>query len=406
MRLLVKWSVPFLSLFTIFAEQIFHCYLSIIGVTSESGMLQYVFIAVFGGAMFLLIYDNFHKVVGYKSRRILLSLLVILFLYIMTSGFYGAANPRYYSTILRYGSICVGGAIIGMHIAKFPCFRQIDSLLPMFIMPFGLVIGTLGLQAAAVGEILQDESGLRYQNVSYYMSEMYAYSAYYVFFSSARHTYIGKCLKYPMLGMMLFCAAICLLSGGRGAFVFIITVTLLILYLLRKVGRMTGIQVVFLVIVGLCVFALIAVKMDIFNSVGFDRIANHLSDDDIRDSLRQRALEIFFGSPIFGHGIGSIWMTLGFYSHNMFLDLLVEGGLILVLIVFRILYLIVKRLFILAKSDYSYIFFLLVFSKTFLVTMFSGYWISAYQLWLIFGFVMVMPFIGNNPDEVYFRSNN
>ena len=389
MNLFKKWFAPFLLLFSVFSGQIFHCYLSIKGLVSESGMLQYVFIAIFVGAIVLLVRDK--RVKGYDNSKILFPMLLILVLYFLSSAFYGTPPPRYYSSILRYGSACVGSAIIGMYIAKHPCFNEIDTLLPYFVLPFGFIIGTVGLQAARMGEILKDDSGLNYHTVSYYMSEMYAYSTYYVFFSSVQTTLSAKLLKWLMIGMMFFCVTVCLLSGGRGAFVFIIAVTFLLIYMLCKTGRMTILQVSSLIFVGLVVFSIFAVKFDIFNSVGFNRVANHLMDDDIRDSLREKALDIFLTSPVFGHGIGSIWLTLGFYSHNMFVDLLVEGGVILLFIVCRVLFIMGKRLLFLARTDYSYVFFILVMSKSVVSTMFSGYWIGTYQLWMIFGFIMIRP---------------
>ena len=41
------------------------------------------------------------------------------------------------------------------------------------------------------------------------------------------------------------------------------------------------------------------------------------------------AWNAFTKSPVFGHGLGSVFYEVGFYSHNIFTDMLCEGGVVL-----------------------------------------------------------------------------
>ena len=396
MRLIKHYFFPFFLLFMILSEPIFNCYMALRGIVIVGGMLQWLYVGIFIVSIFLYILKTEKHQNGFDSKRVLIPMSIILVLYWSTHFFYTLnSQPLYTSYLLAFGVKCVPAAIIGMHFIKYPCMNRVDRLIPFFVLPVGFIIGTIGFRHASMNQMLADSDdasngGLNYQSLSYYMAELYSYSAYFVFFSSIKSTVYHKFFRWIMLFAMMFFAAVCLLSGGRGAMVFIVAVTIFIIYLLFKNNRMSKLSI-FLIVLGIAlIFTYVFVTLDIGNSVGFTRVLNSMTHDEARDDLRSKAIISFWDSPIIGHGVGSIWWEVGFFSHNVFQDILVEGGIIGLVIFIVYVKKIYQRMIKLCIHDSSYIFLMLMFVKESMVTMFSGYWFSAYPLWMVFGITMYM----------------
>ena len=386
MSFIKKWFFPFVFLFALFSEQLFYSFMSLNGIATESGFLKYIFLIVFAFSLFVFFLD-FDDYLNDASYSIVIIILIsILFLYSLTGLLHSDSNEGYSSALLRFGVICVPCAIIGIHLAKTQCFDEIVLLLPYFIIPISLILGSVGVKYAIVGEITHNESGINYQNLSYYMAEMYAYSFYYLYLSSLKGTLIHNILRIPMLCVMIFCVIICTTGGGRGAMLFMVLVTFYLLYRLFKNNETNTL----LICIGIMVVALLgiyaAIHFDVFNSVGFNRVKNGLNINN--RYFWPLAWDAFLDSPIIGHGLGSIWYMLGSYSHNLFLDLLAETGIIgttiMSIFLFSFIYFIEKI------STYSkfHLFVLLIFLKSFIMSLLSGYWIETYQFFLAFGFYM------------------
>lgn len=394
---LKKWFFPFFFLTTLFAQNIFFSYLSLRNISVESGMLQRLFIPIS-----LIAYVIFARDLSRSHDKSLVKVLcisaLILVLYYLTSFFYSGTPSHYISNLLAFGSMGFACIIVSAHFAKYPCYSKVDTLLPFFVIPIALICGTVGLEAAARAEIVKDDTGMGYQTLSYMMAEIYASCVYYVFFASIKGSTIHKIMKYPMMALMLFCVAICLLTGGRGAFVFIVFVTLFLLYMLKKTQVLSTGFLIFIIIAGIAAVLFIGDYFSIWDSVGFQRIANQLTEDDERNQIFDIALRAFNDSVIFGHGIGSIWWEVGIYSHNMFLDLLVETGVLGTIFISIILLKTVKKFAKICQYNYSNLLIGVIFLKAFVMGIFSSYWIGNYNFWIALGFVMV--YWHNNKDNI------
>lgn len=190
-----------------------------------------------------------------------------------------------------------------------------------------------------------------------------------------------------MLALMFVCAVGCLMGGGRGAFVFLIAISAYLVFRVMGRGGKNNTRYIFLLLIGVLFLIYIANRLDIFESAGFLRVSSNLTNDDHRASLWNRALQVFSESPIYGHGLGSIWWTVGFYSHNMLTDLLAETGIVGALVVVTVL---VKIVITLVKRSYLStldMFMLIVMAGALVEDTFSGYWISSGKLFLMFGYV-------------------
>lgn len=384
-----KFFFAFFLLFVVFSDEIFYGYMAASGTAVESGMKSIEAILIAIVAYSLMLVDFMNKRITRRNIWQLLVLLIILLLYVITGYRYFPPQRLYHSYLLTYGSYSIPAAYVGMRLARTQDFSVINRILPYFVIPLTIVIGLRQGSFAMENELVRhDASGLNYQNISYFMSFFYTYSVYYVFFSGIQHKGIYRTiLKYLMVATMFLSAIFCLIGGGRGAFVYIIFITILLLYSLFKAyERRRGYITVLVFILGL-VFVLLVDRFNVLESTGLERVTQYFSDDDTRLALWNAALEFFYQSPVIGWGLGSIWWTVGFYSHNILTDLLAETGLIGTLIVVVSIVIIFFRSYKLFMIDKSYLFVLLVFLGALVLSTFSGYWIAAHNLFFAFGFI-------------------
>lgn len=283
----------------------------------------------------------------------------------------------------------MSAAACGIHLALTRPWNEIDRLLPYFLLAIGISVGLFGMRTLMVSIITEKEVPLDYQTVSYFMAEIFGFSSYYLFFSSNRRSTQFKLVKWPLLVLMIFAMGVVVISGGRGGFVLLGVELFVLLILLLKTRRVKKSHIVLLILLGLVAFSYFASTYSIFDTEGFTRISTTLGEDDNRKELYNIAWKSFLTSPIWGHGLGSVWMEVGFYCHNMLLDLLVEVGALGAGVVLLFYYKTGIKIWKWQKYYPCVVFLLFAYLKVVIMTLFSGYWLNALQLWLVFGFVYI-----------------
>ena len=280
-----------------------------------------------------------------------------------------------------------------MRLARGGYEKAMMTLLPLFLIIVSLAVGYVVLFSSFFGFMLNGAgTGFDYQNSSYYLSYCFSYSFFYVFFyqkdNKEKKGCLGSIIYFAVIFLIFFCAVGCILGGGRGAFVYLVVISIYLVY--RVIQRSRGSSkikyILILSVVGVLMI-LIANYFDIFHSVGAERVSKGLTTDVLRMQSWTDALNAFADSPIFGWGIGSIWWTVGFYSHNILTDFLAEMGLLGTTIMLTVLTKMVVSMFQRSKVNSFDMFLLLLFLGSLVQATFSGYWISSFKLFLIFGYV-------------------
>lgn len=382
-----SWFFPIFFLIFLFCDQLLSTYLSLVGMTSQSGMLQRVFIpiAIVGYVILLRDVSKHSKIVNPILMITIVFGLLFLFSSLTTSG----APSAYYNRLLRFGSICVAGVAVGAHLSLYPHFEKIEKILPYFIMLFVFVLGRYGLEASMNNMIIKEDEGegigLNYQSFSYYMAIEYTYSMYFLLFSSIRGSRYHRTMFLPMAATAIIAAALCIMGGGRGPFVYLAVISLVIFYFYQRT-RKTSISSIWTIVLLVVAFIFIVGRLNVFDSAGFTRVSENLTEDSTRPILYAKAWEAFQESPLFGHGFGSIWWTVGWACHNMFLDLLAEGGIIGAGIVLYYFFNTGKYLWKQPKVNTCYCLLLIVFLETIIENTFSGYWVSSQAIWFTVAF--------------------
>lgn len=384
---------PLFALFVIFADEVFFCFMAASGTIVESGMKSREAIFVAAVAYSMLFADIVNQKLSLRNYKQLLVLLGIMILYYVTQFFFseGMKKPNYTAHLLVYGALCIPAAYVGMRLARTGGDEKMIDFLPIYVIPVALIVGSATAITSAAGTLLKDdESAFNYQSASYYLAYCFSYSVFFVFLNDrAKQHMAGKFLSLVMFIMLFVCAAGCVMGGGRGAFVYLVIMGIYLVYrIIQERGNgKAKVSTMVLLIATTLIAVFLASRLDIFDSAGFTRISDNLTTDDNRDALWKSAINAFKQSPILGQGIGSVWWTVGFYSHSMFTDFLAETGIvgtaIFLLVLLKCFFTLLRR----SRDNCFDMFIFLVFCGALVEYTFSGYWISAPKLFLVYGYV-------------------
>lgn len=390
---LSRYFFPLFALFVLFADELFYSFVAITGNTLDSGMKSREAIIIAIIVYMMLFFDILNKRLSSRNWKQLLVLFVILVLYVITGFMYPREGiyERYVAYLLTYGAISIPAGYVGMRLARERCKDELFRILPFVIVPVVFVVFFAIRSSAVTGSLLGwgDEDVFNYQNASYYMSFCYAYCFFYVFLMGNDQYLksVGKVRKFVMFLLMFVCAVGCLVGGGRGAFVYMVVITAYLVWRILHLRGRNSIGLFFILVAASIAMVLLSSRLQIFESAGFERVSGSLTEDEYRMEFMRNALAAFGDSPIIGHGVGSIWWEVGFYSHNIVTDFLVEVGIIGTLV---LLYVLIKMAVSLMKSskyDSLDMFMLIVFLGALVHDTFSGYWIASSKFFMMFGYV-------------------
>lgn len=396
---LKKYLFPLFVLFVVFSDELYACVMSLTGMGLGSGMKSREMIAIAGITYFMLVIDLLNHRVTNRNWIQLGGLFLILVLYVFT-GFFIYGNSlgnfnRYTAYLLLYGASCVPSAYVGMKLAHGQYGKELIRILPFFVLFVSIITMSLVRSSSMAGVMLgrEEDDAFTYQSASYYLAFCFTYCFFYVFYRKEKEEKrVVESIKTAIMIILFFvCAIGCLMGGGRGAFVYIIAVTFYLIF--RVVGRYGRTNMLTMLSLAIAAFLMsyLAYRLQIFQSTGFSRVIEELTTDEYRTTYWKQALGAFYDSPAFGNGIGSIWWTLGFYSHSIVTDLLSETGLIGTSVLFYVLAVILLTLIRRSHISDLDMFLLLFFLGHFIQSFFSGYWFANHALFLSFGYVFSMP---------------
>ena len=147
-----------------------------------------------------------------------------------------------------------------------------------------------------------------------------------------------KLFRIVFLCLLPIQAMICILGGGRGGGVLMVAGFVIALYIY---GRQHFWRTMAFAALAIIAFAVIAISSGQFTD-GFGRTFDYLTGNGIdleqnmsdveRTQLRERSYQIISESPIIGYGLWNGLKVAGFYMHNVFLDVLISGGVVYLLI--------------------------------------------------------------------------
>lgn len=249
------------------------------------------------------------------------------------------------------------------------------------------------------GGLISDTSGFLYQNISYYSAYALGITVYLLYENKDNNkTKTVGVLSVLLIMVQLFT---CIMSGGRGG--AILAVVLLMYGVISIYGMRRSYKIVLpvtiLLLAAIFLFPNIVSVLGV-NTRGLNRAINMFNRNDLsthgRIVLIQNAMSAFENKPFFGNGVGSVFYLMGSYSHNMFVDILTETGVIGLGMVILVLVNYAKKMKTLFYRGSIFRFLQIVFICGITLNLFSGYvWVNQH-VWLPVAIVMLEPKTGDD----------
>jgi len=382
---------------------VFFSIMSIIGIRHygrEAGNLFVIFSVTFFTMCLLIIFLNwFCNSVKFLFAHYIFMLFIPIA--IMIIFFIQYSGNRYVLSMFQfYLSFSLVSSFIGLYYStnrqefnkSFNCWVII-----MWLLSIGILVELLA-HLFTVGYNL---NLWRYQGLSYTASICYSLNLYFILFKN-RIKIFRLCYKkiYRIASvLLLFFQIMCVfISGGRGGMVVVILSTLLIfsysikLNINRKaiVNVMTGLIVMFFLS-----FPILSNNEVIIR--GASRLFNFITDTGIditrtgRDGVYALAIYGIRERPILGHGIfGQFEFMNNNYPHNIFLEILLGGGVIYFLLSIFVFIIFFVKLNMLIEYDVKYMMLIPLTSYVFVFLSFSGSYIINGLFWFLVTLVFTL----------------
>ena len=389
-------SSGFFILVVAFSYSIYFVIATFLGIPQE-GVVFRLYSGILAVVVAFVFFLSIHRI----PRRIyiggLLLCAIIILLYFSTRCFYDEVNNRYTSYFLSMGVRFIPAVLTGMYMLSHDdIMKKVEYALLPFILLYTITLASVAFTANIGVNIAQtfNTDFLNYQSISYYSIFAFGFNMYLIVQCSNSYT---RYRRYILIALAILQVIITIMAGGRGAFVLGCVFTL---YFALK--HITFSKLISYILIGLAVLLTInAILSDneIFK-MGFERIFNFFGNTEaigtdnrwIRWNLAWNA---FTKSPVFGHGLGSVFYEVGFYSHNIFTDMLCEGGVVLFLIFIFVLMKFIRASQILITEDYRNEIIVIVFLCSFVMNSFSAYYLSDTGIWLSLTYVLCKNSLNN-----------
>lgn len=277
--------------------------------------------------------------------------------------------------------------------------RYTDFILLLFNLYLIYILRNGVLSQTTVQE-LQSESNIGYQSTSYFGAYAFVLSLYALLFVKVKGNIFKKGLLYAYrAGTMVLSLLVAVYGGGKGAIVVIALTSILLISLYLNNSKR------FVKFLGICIGAVVVlwgvskvIGQNDALSQSFDRIYALFGTGTVdyyttsgRTVRYENCFKAFRESPIIGHGIaGAYYIGIG-QPHQMFLEILVEGGLVYLGVWLFILYYTCRRIVWLLKNDQQhfagYVFLIVTFVAQIIGLQFSGFYMQSYTLWFFIAYV-------------------
>ena len=316
--------------------------------------------------------------------------LMIVVLYYLTSGLYGRLSNIYNSFMLVLCGQMVPIVLCSTFVAQSKEIQlKIKRLSPIVACLFSIIafLAAFSPTSATSGGYMMNDNGLSYQNTSYMAAYAAAFCLYYIlcYNEIEWNKYINNriCLIL-MIALVFINFLTILIAGGRGGFALFITQISFAVYIyIKRRGRNSLQQVMkylllTILITGIVLLIVNYVENSTIKTNGYERILATIKkgDSNGRNILRDKAIECFQNKPILGHGFGSVFYEMGIYSHNCITDALLEIGVVGCGIYIFFLIYACKEGFKMLKNDFTDYIWLVIFLDGFVMSLFSGYYIT------------------------------
>lgn len=325
--------------------------------------------------------------------------------------FYLIENPtsengfRYFSIYLTF---TLPSIFIGLNIGVNNLLQNMIKWWEFIMLILSLAL-LLSIPSIIITKVISIGGGLDYQRISYLAAFAYSINLYFILFGS-NHNRLNFCYSktYKILSILILVlqTAIVFISGGRGGFILLILATFVLFYIKKRNGFNFKLFIKNILLVTSFVFLFFYFMPSELLEViekGNKRLFAYFTPNGIdfseisgRDVYYSKAFEFVKERPINGYGIFGFVDQTGDYPHNLILEILLQGGILLLIIWIVIFTKFYKKVKFLINADRSNMIIIALFIYPIVELMFSGSYILSPLFWFVISYVFNCNFRAKN----------
>ncbi len=376
-----------------FSGAILKAVLYFFNLQSNSGQLAiiYIIVAVISA---LLGFKYFSRMIPSGYLMVVMLFVVLGVSFVITGVRFGISEVKFLSEFKAYFAMAICSLLITVLVA----WRKKKDINLNIIFTVAIILSLISFlslfkgDSVTTGGYIRDSSGLIYQNVSYYSAQAFGLTLFHIT-ETRKNKQLSWLYKIACAILLIIQASTSVLSGGRGGFVLLVVLVIatVIINMGKKAYKIVIPAILFIVVIRYTVPWLISLFG--INIKGLTRIMSFFNGDiknDGRFELYSQSLSLFGESPVFGKGIGSIFHYLHSYSHNLFMDILAEAGILGIFLFIVLLVLFFKKLFVLFRQGSLFRFLTYIFICGMTLNLFSGYVWTNQLVWLPIAVVLTI----------------
>lgn len=374
-----------LILLWIFSSALLKLVLYFFDIQSNSGQLAIIYVIV-AVASAILCFKHFSRMITTGFLKIVLLFVFVGISFVFSSVRYGSGEDKFVSEFKSYFAMVICTVLLTLLIL----WKKKRDINLNFIFVASVILTLISFlplfrgDSLTTGGYISDSSGLIYQNISYYAAYAFGLTLFHIT-ETRKIKPLSWFYRIVCFILLVIQTSTCLLSGGRGGVVLLVVlfVTSIFCNIGKRAYKFVIPVALFFFIVRFTVPNLI--NMLNINIKGLDRILKFLNGNifgDGRTNLYIQSFDLFREDPIIGKGIGSVFHLLHSYSHNAFLDILTETGILGLFVFLFILVNYFIKNFALFQRGSLFRFLTIIFICGLTLNMFSGYvWTNPF-IWL------------------------
>lgn len=383
----------FILSMSIFISTIFFSVSTILGQSTEDTSGYHIIAAAYAVVCVITLLLSTSKGKFQTSNTFSIFIIAVIILSGLVSG---ETDNSYYQQFIVFS---IPAALVGIHYGRNDCLNLMVKWLDLYciVIAVSLLVSFPQYYASRIlGDVYYDQT-LSYEAAFAALLDLFLI----VDTDRTRHfrftnNIIYKTLSIVLIPILVLCIV---LSGGRGGFITLIVGVILFLFTHKysKKKILKGAFGITLIVIFLfpIILNLLGPNVTDFASESFGRIFSYISGGKIdvsqtsgRDEILKKAFELIGREPLSGYGFFSYTPFLGTYPHNIFVEWLLQGGILLFTFAMFVTIWFYAKLIRLVKYKTEVIVFLPIFIFPLTELLFSGTWVSNPYLWFCLFYVI------------------
>jgi O-antigen ligase len=325
---------------------------------------------------------------GAGSFLIPFALGIILMLYLVSN----TSSNLLINNFIAFSIPC---AIVAIDIALKKSIGYLAKWIELF-----MIVVTAAIAITLPMAMFARELDFEYQSYSYYAGFAFCINFFFLLFGNKYERFRffkSRFYFFFSIGLLFLQAGASLISGGRGGFLLVILSLAVFLYLFNKnSATKKRISLWLLIPVVIALFFVIAPSyfFDAMSS-GSRRTFSYVSGGYInmtetsgRDEVYASAIALFEQKPVFGYGFFDYVDSLHYYPHNIFLEILLQGGLVFLMFFIVFLLYIIRKFKRIIKYDNDNLLVLAMALWPAVELLFSASYVMFGLFWFIVSYVV------------------